>query len=151
MLWCCYFHPNMFLLAFVITFQTWPFKAQKIMASHFSLVSYSLFSSYTSCMGLRFVGNLLSKHAFLISQPFFTRFQCNLYLFLPYAYSTSPAIFRLKLSYELTRFQWNLSLFLPYAYSTNPAIFRLKLPYELTVPSNVFYTYSRVKDFTTDN
>ena len=45
--------------------------------------------------------NLFSIFVFLVSQPCLTRFQRNWYYLLPYAYSTSTAIFRIILSLSI--------------------------------------------------
>ena len=88
-------------ISFVIACETWPFRVQKTMGSHFSFIFFIIFMAHP-CMDLWFVVNLFSMNVFLKSQPFHIRFKWNLYFPLLYAYSTSPPIIRLKLSYKLT-------------------------------------------------
>ena len=90
------------------TLPIWSFKLVPLTKKLFQYVSFSfsynsfLFSSHTlawSCvLHLKFQSMLVS----FISQSILNQFQYNLYYFLPYACTTSTAIFRLILSLKVT-------------------------------------------------
>ena len=89
-----------------VTALLWPSEVDCLTAKHFNWQSFffsnssNLFSSHTLWPPWMACGlwiSLFSILVFLVSQPCLTRFQKNWYYLLPYAYSTSTAIFRIIL------------------------------------------------------
>ena len=81
MIWCCWFGTDLFLSAFVIPCQTWPFWVQKNYRQFFLFLYF--FLHYFHCIPLHepmVVVNLFSMHVSLISQPFLDETCASLYL-----------------------------------------------------------------------
>ena len=97
----CKLHPDPPLASSTITTQSQCFWLTKIMGSHSFLHFYF---HRTSLHGFAVYGltNVFGMFVFFISLPYLTRLQWNLYYSLPYAYSTSLALYRLKFIHNPT-------------------------------------------------